>query len=330
MKMLRTLIPLVAAVAMTVSPGSLNRAAAYEIAASEYGIAPGTYPYAVAMAKGFFKEHGVDVTGVLSGHGSSPTIRDMVAGGLPFSDAGITGVLQARASGADVVPVGCAVNTFAEVVWVTKKGSPINSITDIKGRSIGYTSPKSATNMMAVMLVDRAGLKQDQVKLVSVGGFSELLTALDAGAVDVIPMVLPAFITKGDQYKVLLRGADAFGPISNTLLLSSKKAISEHPDVVRGIIAARREAVEFISQHPDEAGDIVAKTFSQDPGTVKKVIHDILAHGSADGIPYWGEGGCKMQTIDTMLNGARTVGMIKGDFDVKSIMDLNLLPKDLQ
>ncbi|EHK54807.1 nitrate/sulfonate/bicarbonate ABC transporter periplasmic ligand-binding protein [Mesorhizobium alhagi CCNWXJ12-2] len=330
MKRPAALIPIWAA-AFVVGAAWATVAGSVEIAASQYGVATGTYPYALAKAKGLFEKHGVNVEGIRSGRGSTPTIREMVAGELPFADAGITGVLQARASGADVVPVGCAVDTFAEVIWVTKPDSPINDMADIKGKRVGYTSPKSATNMMAVMLVDKAGLPQDEVELVSVGGFNELLTALNAGGVDVIPMVEPTFTMEGDKYKVLARGNETFPPISNTMLLSSRKAIEEQPDAVRGIIAARREAVEFIRSNPEEAGELIAKELELDPEVIKKVVKNLLEFGSVDGIEYWGLGDCyDFKTVNNMLEGARTVGMIDGDFDVKSIVDLSLLPEDLQ
>lgn len=331
MKLFATLKPTTIAVAALAAAVSYSPAMAAEIAASQYGVATGTYPYAVAMGLGLFEKHGVDIEGVRSGRGSTPTIREFVAGDLPFADAGITGVLAARNSGADVVPVGCAVNTFAEVIWVTQPNSPISSIADIKGKRVGYTSPKSATNMMAVMLVDKAGLQQDEVELVSVGGFNELLTALSAGAVDVIPMVEPTFTMEGHKYKVLARGNETFPPISNTMLLSSSKMIKEQPDVVRGIIAARREAVEFIRDNPEKAGEVIAKELELDPEVIKQVVRNLLEHGSVDGIPYWGLGDCyDFVTVNNMLDGARTVGMIDGEFDVKSIVDLSLLPEDLQ
>lgn len=329
MKSFRILKPLTLATAMLA--GVTFSAGAVEIAASQYGVATGTYPYAVAKAKGLFEKHGVKLDGIRSGRGSTPTIRDMVAGELPFADAGITGVLQARASGADVVPVGCGVNTFAEVIWISKPDSDINTMADIKGKKVGYTSPKSATNMMAVMLVDKSGLGQDEVELVSVGGFNELLTALNAGAVDVIPMVEPTFTMEGHKYKVLARGNETFPPISNTMLLSSAKAIKEQPEVVRGIIAARREAVEFIRENPDEAGELIAKEFELDAEVMKKVVRNMLEHGAVDGIDYWGLGDCyDFKTVNNMLEGARTVGMIDGEFDVGSIVDLSLLPEDLK
>ena len=41
---------------------------------SNYGVTTNGMPYAVAMAKGFFKQQGADVTGILSSDGGGTTV----------------------------------------------------------------------------------------------------------------------------------------------------------------------------------------------------------------------------------------------------------------
>jgi len=43
--------------------------AAEQIVVSNYGVAANGMPYAIAMEKGFFKEEGADVSGILSSSG---------------------------------------------------------------------------------------------------------------------------------------------------------------------------------------------------------------------------------------------------------------------
>ncbi len=56
--------------------------AAQQIVVSNYGIAANGMPYAVAMAKGFFKQAGADVSGILSSQGGGTTIRNLQGGGI--------------------------------------------------------------------------------------------------------------------------------------------------------------------------------------------------------------------------------------------------------
>lgn len=301
-----------------------------EIVVSQYGVSPGSMPWAIALDQGYFKDEGVDVTAVRSASGSAPTVRDMIAGNLPYAEAGITGVLTANQAGADLKVVSCNVNTFAEVPWVTMPDSGINSISEMKGKTIGFTSPKSATNMLAVMLVKKAGLEQSDLKMVAAGGFGQALTALETGGVDVVPMVEIDYIKSAGKYKLLVRSSDALPPMSNVLGIVSTKVAAENPDFVRGVIKARRKAVQFIKQNPKEAAKIIAGVYQQDLPVVEATIDNMLASGKTSGVEFWGEGDCDLKLVNDMLDGARTVGMITGDFDLTSVTDLSFLPDDLR
>ena len=50
-------------------------APAEEIVVSNYGVTTNGMPFAIAMAKGFFKQQGADVTGILSSDGGGTTVR---------------------------------------------------------------------------------------------------------------------------------------------------------------------------------------------------------------------------------------------------------------
>src|SRR5262245_26487986 len=50
---------------------------AEEIVVANYGIAANGFPFAVAMGKGFFKEEGADVTGIITSAGGGTTLRNM-------------------------------------------------------------------------------------------------------------------------------------------------------------------------------------------------------------------------------------------------------------
>jgi NitT/TauT family transport system substrate-binding protein len=300
-----------------------------EIVVSQYGVSPGSMPWAIALDQGYFKQEGVEVTNVRSASGSAPTVRDLIAGRLPYGEAGITGVLTANQAGADLKVVSCNVNTFAEVPWVTMPNSAINSLSDLKGKRIGFTTPKSATNMLAVMLVSKAGLEQDDVKMIATGGFGQALTALETGGVDIVPMVEVDYIKRAGKYKLLARSSDVLPPMSNVLGIVSAKFAAENPDVVRGIIKARRKAVQFLKQNPREAAKIIARVYQQDLPVIEATIENMLASGKS-GVEFWGEGDCDLKLVNDMLNGAKTVGMIEGDFDITPITDLSFLPDDLR
>jgi NitT/TauT family transport system substrate-binding protein len=315
-----------AAFALALAPATSS---AEEIAVSQYGVSPGSMPWAIALEKGYFKEEGANITAVRSASGSTPTIRALIGGSLPYAEAGITGALQANQAGADLRVVSCNVNTFAEVPWVTLKDSTIKSLADLKGKRVGFTTAKSATNMLAVMLVNKAGLQQNDVKWVATGGFAQALTALENGGVDVVPMVELDYIKSAGKYKLLVRSSEALPPMSNVLGIVSASRAAQNPDLIKAIIRARRKAVQFLKQNPKEASAIIAKVYQQDTSLVEETIKNMLESGKS-GVEFWGEGDCNLKLVDDMLDGAKTVEMIAGDFDLKAVTDLSFLPDDLR
>ena len=65
----------------------IARAAAEEIAVSNYGIAANGMPYAVALEKKLYQAEGADVTGIISSQGGGTSIRNMLAGGVAYGEA---------------------------------------------------------------------------------------------------------------------------------------------------------------------------------------------------------------------------------------------------
>ena len=51
-----------------------------QIVVTNYGVAANGVPYAVAMEKGFFKQEGADISGILSSDGGGSTVRVMLGG----------------------------------------------------------------------------------------------------------------------------------------------------------------------------------------------------------------------------------------------------------
>jgi NitT/TauT family transport system substrate-binding protein len=136
-----------------------SAAQAEQIVVSNYGIAANGMPYAIAMEKGFFKEEGADVTGILSSNGGGTTIRNLLGGNLDYGEVDLAGTVTAIEQGNDLHIISDNVLTVGEFVWAVKPDSPIKSIKDLKGKKFGYTNPRSTSQALATMVLETAGLK---------------------------------------------------------------------------------------------------------------------------------------------------------------------------
>src|SRR6202171_5274597 len=91
---------------------------AEEIAVGNYGVSANGMPFGVALVKGYFKDEGLNITGLISSAGGGPALRNMRArGGGPSCgrDPGV--VISAIQAGADLKIISDNVLTVAEFVW---------------------------------------------------------------------------------------------------------------------------------------------------------------------------------------------------------------------
>ena len=307
----------------------LRAMGAEQIVVSNYGVAANGMPYAVAMAKGFFKEEGADVSGILSSAGGGTTVRNLMTGHLSFGEIDLAGTVAAIQQGADLKIVSDDVLTVAEFVWAVKPESPIKTIKDLKGKKIGYTNPRSTSQALDILLLEAAGLKPDEAELVKTGGFGEAVVALNLGLIDASAIADPVWSKNKAQFRVLVSAAAVLPPLCNVIGVTTGEAAAARGDFIRAILRGRRKAVDFMYAHPDEASDIVAKAYNIDVDVAKSTIHNLVAP-SKSGVRYWGPGSFDMAGMDGMIRAQKLVGALSGDVDWSKIVDTSFLADDLK
>jgi NitT/TauT family transport system substrate-binding protein len=308
---------------------SLRAMAAEQIVVSNYGVAANGMPYAIAMEKGFFKDEGADVSGILSSAGGGTTVRNLMTGHLSYGEIDLAGTVAAIQQGADLKIISDNVLTVAEFVWAVKPDAPIKTIQELKGKKIGYTNPRSTSQALDILLLEQAGLKPDEAELVKTGGFGEAVVALNLGLIDASAIADPVWSKNKSQFRVLVSASDVLPPLCNVIGVTTAEAAATNGDFIRAILRGRRKAVDFMSAHSDEAADIVAKAYNLDVEVAKSTIHNLVAP-SKSGVPYWGPGYFDMAGMDRMIRAQKLVGALSGDVDWSKIVDTSFLADDLK
>src|SRR3546814_14803492 len=91
---------------------------------------------------------------------------------------------------------------FPYTTLFRSKDSPLSSIQDVKGKRLGYSSPKSVTDMVSTIALTNRGML-DSVERKTVGSLSSAYTALREGGVDVIYMTEPVLSREKDNIKTV-------------------------------------------------------------------------------------------------------------------------------
>jgi NitT/TauT family transport system substrate-binding protein len=301
-------------------------AQAEDLLVTQYKNDPSGAPYGIALEKGFFKAHGLDVTGIISGAGGGSSVRNAIASDLGYGDVTAAPVIAAAEQGQDVKIVGITSRSLADLVLIVMPDSPIKSPADLKGKKFGISNPKSLGEMMGVLVMEQAGLKQGDVQMTALGSLSGALTALENGVVDATSIPVILFRTRGGEskYRVLVSPKD-LPLIPSQLGMATGKAMKEWPDKLRAIQTARREGTKFIYDHTDEAIEILSKIYAPLPPSEVGIMVKQLVEAK-----FWSEGRIEMPLLEQTVHAMKGVGMLQKDVDLKKIVDSSFLPPDLQ
>lgn len=317
------------AIGLTMALAPNDGAHAQQIAVGNFGVSANGMPYAVAMEKGFFKAEGINVTGIITSAGGGTSLRNMLAGGVPYGEVNPGVVIAAIQQGADLKIISDNVLTVAEFIWAVKPDSPIKSLKDLKGAKIGYTNPRSTSQGLSMLLLQKGGLQPGDAELVRTGGFGEGIAALDTGLITVAAMPEPLWSKFKDKYRAIAVASEILPPLDNVVGVTTANMAAEKGDFIRAVIRARRSAVEFMHKNPDEAGDMVAKHYNIEPAVARSAVRNLTA-SRTNGIPYWGSGQIHLEGLKSMIEVQRMVGSITGEVNYDSIIDTRFLPEDIR
>jgi NitT/TauT family transport system substrate-binding protein len=301
-------------------------AQAEDLLVTQYKNDPSGAPYGIALEKGFFKAHGLDITGIISGAGGGSSVRNAIASDLGYGDVTAAPVIAAAEQGQDVKIVGITSRSLADLVLIVMPDSPLKSPADLKGKKFGISNPKSLGEMMGVLVMEQAGLKQGDVQMTALGSLSGALTALENGVVDATSIPVILFRTRGGEskYRVLVSPKD-LPLIPSQLGMATGKAMKEWPDKLRAIQTARREGTKFIYDHTDEAIEILSKAYAPLPPSEIGIMMKQLVEAK-----FWSEGRIEMPLLEQTVHAMKGVGMLQKDVDLKKVVDSSFLPPDLQ
>src|SRR5438552_4030781 len=181
-----------------------------------------------------------------------------MASDLGYGDVTAAPVIAAAEQGQDIKIIGMTSRSLADLVLIVMPNSPLKTAQDLKGKKFGISNPKSLGEMMGVLVMEKAGLKPNELQMVALGSLGGALTALENAVVDATAMPLILFRMRGgaSKYRVLV-GPQDLPLLPPQLGIATGKLIKEHPEKLRAIQQARREGAKFIYEHTNEAIDIL-------------------------------------------------------------------------
>jgi NitT/TauT family transport system substrate-binding protein len=219
-------------------------------------------PLYLGQKKGFFSKRGIDLK-MVTAQGGAAIVPGVVSGQFQFGFSNVTSLMLAQTKG---VPIKSVVNGVAsngkvgaDVTGVAvKKSSSIKSAKDLVGKKVAVNTLQNIGDTTVRESVRKAGGDPSKVKFVEMP-FDQMPAALDAGQVDAAWMAEPALtIARGQGARVVASPfAETDPKLTVATYFTSTKLLKQKPDLVKKFTAAMTESLEYASQHPDEARQIL-------------------------------------------------------------------------
>jgi NitT/TauT family transport system substrate-binding protein len=203
-------------------------------------------------------------------------VQALIAGQTDLAAGGTDELILGAAAGADIIAVGSTQDKM-DYVLIAREG--INSIADLKGKSIGMSGPAGYDTLLSRLAVKDAGLGVDDVNFVQIGGSGDRAAAVLAGRIDA------ATIFISDWFELDQRTDDVSPLVFMTELVSSatKSGINttrtyaqENPDLMFALACANLEAYQWFNASKD---DFVAYTLENVEGSTAEAtgaLYDLL------------------------------------------------------
>ena len=278
-------------------------------------------PLYVAMDKGFFKAQNLDVQ--LDYSMEADNVALVGAGKIPFAIASGEQVLLGRAQGLPVVYTMAWYQKYP-VAIASLKSAHILRPADLKEKKIGIPVLSGASYIGMEAILKAANLSDQDVILDSIG-FTQV-ESLIAGLDDAVvvysnnePIQLEA---RG--YPVNVINVSDYLPMVGNGLLTNETTISKDPVLVRSMVAAILQGIQYTMDHPDEAYTISMKYIQnlQENDPIQKSI-------LAASIELWKNdhlGFSKTTAWTNMESILKSTNLIRTDLDVTLAFTNQFLP----
>jgi NitT/TauT family transport system substrate-binding protein len=204
--------------------------------------------FMMAAQRGFFEREGLKVA-ILKVKDDTIGIKALLSGEVD-SEEGTAGAIAAAARGADVKLLGCP---WHGIPYVLLARPGINSMAELKGKSIASSAPGTPPDTMARASLAIAKIPVSEVKLAAVGGDRDRYAALLGGVVDAAVVSneytpLPAT----QKLKVLMVGKDALPKSVRFCMQMTGKTLAQRHDAAVRFMMAEIKAWRFAVAHRDE------------------------------------------------------------------------------
>lgn len=213
-------------------------------------------PFYVGVEKGLFQQAAIEIDFDYSFETDGVTL--VGNNNLQFALVSGEQVLLARAQGLPIVYIAAWYRDYP-VSIVAEKSSGIDEPSDLIGKRVGIPGLFGASYVGYSAILESAGIDQDRVQLETIG-FNQV-EALVTGQVDaaVVYSNNEPLQLEGLGYEINSIDVSDFVTLASNGLITNESTIENDPELVRRMVDAFLEGVQYTIEHPVDAYEISKK-----------------------------------------------------------------------
>jgi NitT/TauT family transport system substrate-binding protein len=213
-------------------------------------------PAYAAEDLGTWKKRGLEVA-IVAFPGDARLQQAFAADSIEFGLGSATGAIIAITKGLDTRMIGAISNSVALMGLVARP--EIRSKEDLKGKTIGATSPNALTDILVKYLSKNlTGDPESGIRRAHLGGFQNQVAALKTGQTQAFVWTLEGIfeVEKQGMGKYLMSFGDEFPDFTFEVIIGKQKVLSDRPEVVQAFLEGWYEAQAHVKANRQYTVDL--------------------------------------------------------------------------
>lgn len=204
-------------------------------------------PLTISEQLGYFKAEGLDVE-ISDFAGGSRALQAVVGGAANVVSGAYEHTINLQSKNQFFQAFVLQGRAPQIAVGVSTKAMPgYKTVADLRGRKIGVSAPGSSTNMVANLVLSRAGIKPGDVSFIGVGTTAGALAAVRSGEIDAMSNIDPVMtmLEQRGEVKIIsdtrtLKGTtEVFGgPMPAACLYAPAEFLQKNPNTCQALANA--------------------------------------------------------------------------------------------
>jgi NitT/TauT family transport system substrate-binding protein len=233
----------------------------------------GTAVAYVGVDSGLFKKHGLEIEEIPIRDTLSAGVHSLLGVEILIGFGNPLAIIQPMLGGADLALLGSHVSFDNYGMGVS---SSVSGVKDLKGKKVGVSALGSRSDLIARVILRRAGLDPSKdVELVAAGLSPTRALAVSKNLIQGAPLSEDV-ATEAKKLGIKILDVKAV-PVVTELLMSTRSVIKRDEEAVRRFMRGYAAAIHFFVSRREDTLSILKKYFPNDQSMTVDAMYDSFA-----------------------------------------------------